>query len=101
MPSDSAIIAVASAAVVPAGSVTTPEVTACSAEPVAADMVCEPARMPPAAPTGKASQRVPSTTRPKPRDDDTMACTVNFSPSPFRLFTNDGPTRKPTPYMNR
>jgi hypothetical protein len=26
---------------------------------------------------------------------------VNFRPSPFRLLMNDGPTRSPTPYMNR
>ena len=43
-------------AVMPAGSLTTPEVTACSAEPIAADMVCEPASMPPAAPGGRSRQ---------------------------------------------
>jgi hypothetical protein len=29
------------------------------------------------------------------------ASKVKVSPSPFRLFTKDGPTRRPTPYMNR
>ena len=40
-------------AVALAGRATAPASTACSAEPIAADMVCEPAKMPPAAPTGR------------------------------------------------
>ena len=67
----------------------------------AADIVCDPARMPLAAPTGSASQRVPSTTMPKPSSDETTARNVNLSPSPFRLLMNERPTRSPTPYMNR
>ena len=31
----------------------------------------------------------------------TTARMVNFSPSFFRLLKNEGPTRRPTPYMNR
>ena len=45
----------ASSGFMPAGSLTTPDVIACSAEPIAADMVCEPASMPPAAPVGSAN----------------------------------------------
>ena len=31
----------------------------------------------------------------------TNARKVNLMPSPPRLLTKDGPTRSPTPYMNR
>ena len=92
---------VASSGFMPAGNLTTPDVTACSAEPIAADMVCEPASMPPAAPGGSANSFAPSTTSVSPRTLDTSARKVNLRPSPFRLLMKDGPTRKPTPYMNR
>ncbi len=85
----------------PGGNLTTPDVTACSAEPIAADMVCEPASMPPAAPVGSANSLAKITTSARPRMLDTTARKVNFSPSPLRLLMKDGPTRKPTPYMKR
>ena len=85
----------------PSGSVTTPALIASSAEPMAADMVCEPASMPPAAPGGRPSTFAPRTTRIRPTTQLTTASSVNFKPSPPRLFTKDGPTRRPTPYMNR
>ncbi len=91
----------ASSGFMPGGSLTTPDVTACSAEPIAADMVCEPASMPPAAPGGSANSFAPITTRARPSTLDTTARKVNFRPSPFRLLMKDGPTRKPTPYMKR
>src|SRR5215467_83776 len=101
MPYDSAIIAETASFVEPSGTGTTPEVTACSADPIAADMVCEPARSPPAAPVGRSNILAPATTRPSPRKLHTTARTVYFKPSPFRLLRNDGPTLSPTPYMNR
>ena len=80
----------------PGGSLTAPEVTACSAEPIAADMVCEPASMPPAAPGGRSNSLAPTThERQAQSTHDTTARKVNFSPSPFRLLMKDGPTRKP------
>ena len=91
----------ASSGFMPAGSLTTPEVTACSAEPIAADMVCDPASMPPAAPGGNENNLAPITTMARPRTLDTTARKVNFKPSPFRLLMKDGPTRSPTPYMKR
>ena len=78
-----------------------PAVTACSAEPIAADMVCEPASMPPAAPGGRSNIFAPTITRVRPMMQETKARKVNLIPSPPRLFTKDGPTRSPTPYMNR
>ncbi|MET4795853.1 hypothetical protein ABIF64_008031 [Bradyrhizobium japonicum] len=92
---------VASSGFIPSGSLTTPDVIACSAEPIAADMVCEPASMPPAAPVGSAKSFAPRTTSARPRTLETTARTTNLIPSPFRLLMNDGPTRKPTPYMKR
>ncbi len=91
----------ASSGFMPAGSLTTPDVTACSAEPIAADMVCEPASMPPAAPGGSANSLAPITTSARPSTLDTTARIVNLRPSPFRLLMKDGPTRRPTPYMKR
>src|SRR4051794_4907824 len=67
----------------PAGSLTTPDVIACSAEPIAADMVCEPASIPPAAPGGS-ENFAPMTTSDKPITLDTTARTQNLSPSPFQ-----------------
>src|SRR3954447_13506587 len=84
----------------PAGSLTTPDVIACSGEPIAADMVREPASIPPAAPGGSENIFAPMTTSDKPTTLDTTARTQNLSPSPFRLLMKDGPTRKPTPYIN-
>ena len=92
---------VASSGFMPAGSLTTPDVIACSAEPIAADMVCEPASMPPAAPIGRSNSLAPTTTSASPSTLETRARNVNFSPSPFRLLMKDGPTRSPTPYMKR
>ena len=91
----------ASSGFIPGGSLTTPDVIACSAEPIAADMVWEPASMPPAAPVGNANNLAPITTSARPSTLDTTARNVNFSPSPFRLLMKDGPTRSPTPYMKR
>ena len=87
--------------VVPAGSVTTPALTASSAEPMAADMVCEPASMPPAAPGGRPKHVRAEDDQARPTTQLTTARSVNFKPSPPRLLTKDGPTRSPTPYMNR
>ena len=92
---------VASSGFIPSGSLTTPDVTACSAEPIAADMVCDPASIPPAAPGGSANSFAPMTTSARPSTLDTSARMQNLRPSPFRLLMKDGPTRKPTPYMKR
>ena len=78
MPYDSAIMPDASSGFMPGGSLTTPDVTACSAEPIAADMVCEPASMPPAAPGGRANSLAPITTSARPSTLDTTARNVNF-----------------------
>ena len=91
----------ASSGFMPSGSFTTPEVMACSAEPIAADMVCDPASMPPAAPIGSAKSFERMTTSARPSTLDTSARMQNLRPSPFRLLMKDGPTRKPTPYMNK
>src|SRR5438067_846036 len=69
---------VASSDFMPAGSLTTPDVIACSAEPIAADMVCEPASMPPAAPTGKSNSLAPTTTSASPSTLETRARNVHF-----------------------
>ena len=61
----------ASSGFMPGGSLTTPDVTACSAEPIAADMVWEPASMPPAAPVGSENSLAPITTIARPSTLDT------------------------------
>ena len=88
-------------AVWPGSSGNTPWRTASSAEPIAADIVIAPARMPPAAPSGRSKNFVRYTAPSSPRIEQNTARMTNFSPSPLRLFMNDGPTRRPTPYMNR
>ncbi len=85
----------------PAASGNAPWRTASSAEPIAADIVIEPARMPPAAPAGRSHIFANATAPRRPSTEQKTASTVNLRPSPFRLLMNEGPTRRPTPYMNR
>ncbi|MNN26202.1 hypothetical protein D3C81_1397030 [compost metagenome] len=80
---------------------TAPEAIACSAEPMAEDMVVAPARMPPAAPVGKFRKRAPNTTTARLTKLQMTARMVNFRPSSLRLLRKEGPTRNPTPYMNK
>jgi hypothetical protein len=68
---------------------------------MAADIVCDPARIPPAAPGGSPNILDKITTSASPRMLQNTARIVNFNPSFFRLLKNAGPTRNPTPYMNR
>ena len=80
MPYDSAIIELTCSGVVPGGRLSTPAITASSAEPMAADMVCEPARMPPAAPGGRPNSLAPTTTMKRPMTQLTTASSVNLQP---------------------
>jgi hypothetical protein len=75
--------------------------TASSAEASAADMVIEPARMPPALPAGSSQSLVKPTAHASPSSEQSTASAVNLSPSPEKLWMSEGPTRSPTPYMNR
>ena len=94
-------MAVTCSAVVPSGILYAPWVTAISAVPMAADIVCDPARMPPAAPAGSPSIPETPTTSARPMNAQTTARIVNRRPSFFRLLKKAGPTRRPTPYMKR
>ena len=101
MPYESAIMALTASGVLPGAGLTTPASTACSAEPIAADMVCDPASMPPAAPDRKVEQLGAENDQGQADHARTTARMLNLSPSPPRLLTKEGPTRRPTPYMNR
>ena len=66
-----------------------------------ADIVIAPARMPPAAPGGNSNSRDRNTAPASPMTEQMTARNANRRPSPLRLLMNEGPTRRPTPYMNR